>query len=53
LGRGEFKPLYNWLSDNIRSQGCLLMPDELIEQATGAPLGTEAYKASITERYLA
>ena len=53
LGRGEFDLLYNWLADNIRSQGCLLMPDELIEQATGTPLSTEAYKASITERYLA
>ena len=52
LGRGEFGPLYNWLRTHIRSQGCLLTPDELVEQATGSPLGTDAYKASITQRYL-
>jgi carboxypeptidase Taq len=52
LGRGDFKPLYAWLRSNIREQGCLLLPDALIEQATGAPLGTAAYKASVTARYL-
>ncbi len=52
LGQGNFKPLYAWLDENIRSQGCLYSPDELVEKATGAPLGTAAYKASITQRYL-
>ena len=52
LAEGNFKPLYNWLDENIRSQGCLYTPDELIERATGAPLGTEAYKSSVIERYL-
>ena len=52
LGTGNFEPLYQWLRTNVRSQGCLYMPDELIERATGSPLGTEAYKASVTARYL-
>ncbi len=52
LARGDFKPLFSWLDTNIRSQGCLFEPDELIERATGAPLGTEAYKAAIKARYL-
>ena len=52
LARGDFQPLFNWLDANIRSQGCLYMPDELIARATGAPLGTEAFKANILERYL-
>lgn len=52
LAKGDFKPLFGWLDDNIRSQGCLYTPDELIERATGSPLGTEAYKASIIQRYL-
>ncbi len=52
LGRGDITPLFDWLNRNIRSQGCLYMPDELIENATGAPLGTAAFKASIQARYL-
>jgi carboxypeptidase Taq len=52
LAQGDFKPLFGWLDANIRSQGCLHTPDELIEHATGSPLGTEAYKASIIQRYL-
>jgi carboxypeptidase Taq len=51
LGRGDFKPLFAWLDENIRSQGCRYEADELIERATGAPLGTAAFKASINKRY--
>jgi carboxypeptidase Taq len=53
LGRGDITPLFTWLDRHIRSRGCLLMPDELIEKATGAGLGTDAFKASITARYIA
>lgn len=53
LGRGDLSPLFGWLDRHIRSQGCLYMPDELIEQATGSGLDTAAFKASITARYLA
>ena len=52
LGDGDLGPLYGWLNENIRSKGCLYTPDELIEKATGTPLGTAAYKASIKDRYL-
>ena len=52
LGRGDPAPLFHWLDQNIRSQGCLYMPDELLEKATGSPLGTAAFKARITARYL-
>ena len=52
LATGDFSPLFGWLDQQIRSKGCLYMPNELIEHATGSSLGTQAYKASITERYL-
>jgi len=52
LAEGNFKPLYAWLDSHIRSQGCLYTPDQLIERATGQPLGTAAYKAAVTRRYL-
>jgi carboxypeptidase Taq len=52
LGRGDVSPLFDWLNRHIRSQGCLYMPDALIEKATGSGLGTAAFKASIQARYL-
>jgi len=52
LGRGDVAPLFDWLNLNVRSQACLYLPDELIEKATGAPLDSAAFKASIKARYL-
>ncbi len=52
LGRGDAAPLFNWLNLHIRSQGCLYMPDELMEKATGLGLDTAAFKAGIQARYL-
>lgn len=52
LGNGDFKPLFAWLDKEIRSQGSLLSPEGLIEQATGKPLSADAYKAHVTARYL-
>ena len=52
LGRGDVTPLFDWLNQHIRSQGCLYMPDELIEKATGSGLDTAAFKAGIRARYL-
>ncbi len=52
LGRGDVTPLFHWLDRHIRSQGCLYMPDELIEKATGEGLDTAAFKASVSARYL-
>ncbi len=52
LGRGDITPLFTWLDQHIRSQGCLYMPDELIVKATGSALDTTAFKASIQARYL-
>lgn len=52
LGRGDLAPLFSWLDQHIRHQGCLYMPDELIAKATGSGLDTAAFKASIRARYL-
>ncbi len=52
LGRGDVEPLFAWLNDNVRSQACLHMPGDLIEQATGKQLSTEAFKSHIKSRYL-
>jgi len=52
IGRGEFAPLFGWLRHNIHGQGSLLSTAELVEQATGAPLGTAAFEAHLRQRYL-
>ena len=52
IGRGEFAPLFEWLRRNVHGQGSLLSTAELVERATGAPLGTAAFEAHLRQRYL-
>ena len=52
IAEGRFKPLLRWLEHNVHGLGSYLEADELIRRATGAPLGTEAFKAHLKERYL-
>ena len=52
IGRGEFEPLLAWLRENIHGQACRYMPEELMETATGSPLGTAAFKSHLEARYL-
>jgi carboxypeptidase Taq len=53
IGRGEFAPLVGWLRDNVHANGSLLSTAELVETATGSPLGTAAFERHLRERYLA
>ncbi len=52
IGRGEFAPLFGWLRENVHGQGSLLSTAELVERATGAPLGTAAFERHLRQRYL-
>ncbi len=52
IGRGEFGPLLGWLRDNVHAQGSLLSTAELVEAATGSPLGTAAFERHLRARYL-
>lgn len=52
IAKGNFKPLLRWLRKNVHGQGSLLATDDLIEVATGKPLGTAAFKAHLKARYL-
>lgn len=40
---GDFTALRDWLRTNVHAQGRRLLPGDLIEAATGAPLGTDAF----------
>lgn len=52
IGRGEFAPLIDWLRHNIHAKGSLLSTGELVQSATGTPLGTAAFERHLRERYL-
>jgi carboxypeptidase Taq len=53
IGQGDFAPLLAWLRRNVHGLGSKLGTDQLLRQATGAPLGAAAFEAHLTERYLA
>jgi carboxypeptidase Taq len=52
IGRGDFAPLLGWLRTNVHGKGSIADTDTLLSQATGAPLGTAAFKAHLETRYL-
>lgn len=52
IGRGEFVPLFQWLRDKVHAQASLMSTAELVEAATGAPLGTAAFERHLRQRYL-
>jgi carboxypeptidase Taq len=52
IGTGDFAPLLGWLRTNVHGKGSLADTDTLLTEATGAPLGTAAFKAHLESRYL-
>ncbi|MEM8687111.1 MAG: carboxypeptidase M32 [Pseudomonadota bacterium] len=52
IAKGDFSALLTWLRANIHGQASKLMPGALIEQATGAPLSTQAFRSHLNARYL-
>lgn len=52
IRRGDFAVLDTWLRDHVWSRGSLLSCAELVEQATGSPLGTEAFEEHLERRYV-
>jgi carboxypeptidase Taq len=52
IAAGEFAPLLGWLRERVHSQGSLLSTAELVEAATGRPLGTASFERHLRGRYL-
>jgi carboxypeptidase Taq len=52
LAAGDFAPLYAWLRANVHGKGASRTTEEIIAEATGAPLGTAAFRAHLEARYL-
>ncbi len=53
IASGDFAPLMAWLRDNVHCKASLVTTDELMRQATGEALGTQAFKRHLEARYLA
>jgi carboxypeptidase Taq len=51
IQNGDVRALKQWLDDNIYSKGAQYDPLDLVDLASGKPLGTEAYKKHIMARY--
>ena len=52
LARGDFAPLYGWLLANVHAKASSGTTDEILQAASGAPLGVAAFKAHLEARYL-
>jgi carboxypeptidase Taq len=53
IAEGEFAPLLGWVRERVHSKGSLLSTAELVESATGRPLGTATFERHLRDRYLA
>ncbi|WP_375455036.1 carboxypeptidase M32 [uncultured Methylobacterium sp.] len=51
VAAGDFSRLRGWLRAHVHAKGSLVGTDALMAQATGAPLGTEAFLAHLEARY--
>jgi carboxypeptidase Taq len=52
IAEGEFAPLLGWTRERVHSKGSLLSTAELVETATGGPLGTASFERHLRDRYL-
>ena len=52
IAEGEFAPLLGWARERVHSKGSLSSTAELVETATGRPLGTASFERHLRYRYL-
>ena len=52
IARGDFRPLLGWLGPNVHSVAARHSTQDILRNATGAPLGTAAFRAHVEARYL-
>ncbi len=53
IAEGDFAPLFAWLRERVHGQASLLSTAELVEGATGRPLGAASFERHLRDRYLA
>jgi len=52
IADGEFQPLFAWLCERVHGQGSLMSTAELVESASGRPLGVASFERHLRRRYL-
>ena len=52
LGIGSAAMLLGWLGERVHTKGSLFSTEELVESATGRPLGTASFERHLRDRYL-
>jgi carboxypeptidase Taq len=52
IADGEFRPLFAWLGERVHGQGSLMSTAQLVESATGRPLGVASFERHLRRRYL-
>lgn len=52
IPRGNFEPLFGWLSDRVYCHGAKLSTQDLVQQATGEGLNGDHYLSYLKEKYL-
>ncbi|MDF1658736.1 MAG: carboxypeptidase M32 [Verrucomicrobiales bacterium] len=52
MDAGEYSSLLNWMRSKIHGRGSILMPDDLVIEATGRPANPTALVHHLRDRYL-
>ncbi len=52
FARADTAPLLAWMHDQVHAKGATLLPQELMESATGTPTRPDAYLTHLRERFL-
>ena len=53
ISEGNFGPLVGWMGEHIHRRASSASTQDMITEATGAPLGINAFRRHLTARYLA
>lgn len=51
IREGDFASVLGWLRERIHARGAVPLGEDLMEEATGRPLGADAFMAYLEERY--
>jgi carboxypeptidase Taq len=51
FAKGEFQPLLAWMRENVHRHGMRYKPADLIQKATGKPLGADEFMSSLNVKY--
>jgi carboxypeptidase Taq len=51
VGRGEFRPLRDWLGEHVHALGRKFSPQETVRRATGSPLSAQPYLDHLRSTY--